>query len=89
MLWAYILYMYRTRMKTDLVFLRDAVEQAMADQHFVAIGEIGLDFFVRRIMYGGNARDKQTWFYREQLRIASTISNCRCYCTCAVRWIRF
>jgi len=55
--------------ETDLAFLRDAVERAMADPHFVAIGEIGLDFFVPELCTT-EMRDKQTYFYREQLRIA-------------------
>jgi TatD DNase family protein len=45
--------------------LRDAVGKAQADPRFVAIGEIGLDFFV-----GGLDRARQEWFYREQLRVA-------------------
>jgi len=45
--------------------LRDAVAAAKADKRFVAIGEIGLDFFV-----AGLDRDRQEWFYREQLRVA-------------------
>jgi TatD DNase family protein len=45
--------------------LRRAVAAAMADARFVAIGEIGLDFFV-----AGLDRVRQEWFYREQLRVA-------------------
>jgi TatD DNase family protein len=45
--------------------LRDKVRAAMTDPRFVAIGEIGLDFFV-----AGLDRARQEWFYREQLRIA-------------------
>jgi TatD DNase family protein len=55
--------------ETDLASLREAVELAMADQYFVAIGEIGLDFFVPELCTA-EMRDKQTYFYREQLRIA-------------------
>ena len=32
--------------ENDLLILRDTVAAAMTDQRFVAIGEIGLDFFV-------------------------------------------
>jgi TatD DNase family protein len=39
------------------------------DPHFVAIGEIGLDFFVPGLS-SGPLRDKQEYFYSEQLRIA-------------------
>lgn len=45
--------------------LRAAVESAQADSRFVAIGEIGLDFFV-----AGLDRARQEWFYREQLQVA-------------------
>src|SRR5262249_46311578 len=45
--------------------LRKAVEGALADARFVAIGEIGLDFFV-----AGLDRERQEWFYREQLQVA-------------------
>ena len=45
--------------------LRDRVSAAMTDPRFVAIGEIGLDFFAE-----GLDRARQEWFYREQLRIA-------------------
>jgi TatD DNase family protein len=44
--------------------LRDAVRAALADRHFVAVGEIGIDLFEP----GDVAR--QEWFFREQLRVA-------------------
>ncbi|TAK90090.1 MAG: TatD family deoxyribonuclease [Burkholderiaceae bacterium] len=50
----------------DLKQLRTAVAAAMDDARFVAIGEIGLDFFVP-----GLDRDKQEFFYVEQLKIAA------------------
>lgn len=50
----------------DLKVLRTTVEQALVDPQFVAIGEIGLDFFVP-----GLDRDKQEFFYREQLKLAA------------------
>ena len=53
----------------DLSFLRTTVEQAMSDQHFLAIGEIGLDYFVPELCTP-EMREKQTHFFREQLRIA-------------------
>ena len=52
----------------DLVALRAAVETAMADQRFVAIGEIGLDFFIPMLCEPA-MREKQDHFFREQLRI--------------------
>jgi TatD DNase family protein len=53
----------------DLVTLRKTVALAMDDPKFVAIGEIGLDFFVEELK-DGPLRDKQEHFYLEQLRIA-------------------
>ena len=53
----------------DLDFLREAVAKALHDPYFVAIGEIGLDFFVPQLCTPA-MRDKQSYFYREQLRIA-------------------
>lgn len=53
----------------DLVRLRDAVSQCMGDPRFVAIGEIGLDFFVQEIS-AGDARLKQERFYTAQLDLA-------------------
>jgi TatD DNase family protein len=55
--------------EADLVTLRGAVEAAMADPRFVAIGEIGLDFFIPMLTEPA-MREKQTHFFREQLRIA-------------------
>jgi len=51
--------------ETDVDQLRVAARAALADPRFVAIGEIGLDFFV-----AGFDREKQEWFYRAQLQIA-------------------
>ena len=58
-----------TASENDLEALRNAVEQAMHDPRFVAIGEIGLDFFIPQLTRGG-LREKQEYFYREQLKIA-------------------
>ena len=55
--------------EADLAGLRVAVERAMSDSYFVAIGEIGLDFFVPELSTP-EMRDKQTYFYQEQLKIA-------------------
>lgn len=54
----------------DLAALRLAVEHAMSDPRFVAIGEIGLDFFVPEISSGA-ARQRQEFFYAQQLRLAA------------------
>ena len=53
----------------DLAFLRAQVEAALADPRFVAIGEIGLDFFIPMLCEPA-MREKQDYFFREQLRIA-------------------
>ncbi|MES3025794.1 MAG: TatD family hydrolase [Pseudomonadota bacterium] len=53
----------------DLATLRGAVEAAMGDPRFVAIGEIGLDFFIPMLCQPA-MREKQEHFLREQLRIA-------------------
>ncbi|MFC5478206.1 TatD family hydrolase [Massilia suwonensis] len=53
----------------DLALLRAAVEKAMIDPCFVAIGEIGLDFFIP-MLCEPYMREKQERLFREQLRIA-------------------
>jgi TatD DNase family protein len=53
----------------DLNALREAVAAAVSDLKFVAIGEIGLDFFVPQLS-SGPLREKQEHFYSEQLKIA-------------------
>ena len=53
----------------DLIALRDAVALAMNDPRFVAIGEIGLDFFLPMLCEPA-MRVKQEHFLREQLKIA-------------------
>lgn len=55
--------------ESDLVLLRKEVGDAMSDPSFVAIGEIGLDFFVPGLGEGA-LREKQEHFYSEQLKIA-------------------
>ena len=59
----------RTRREDDLVALRAAVEAALDDPRFVAIGEIGLDYFIPMLCEPA-MREKQEFFFREQLRIA-------------------
>ena len=56
----------------DLVFMREAVAQAMDDPRFVAIGEIGLDFFIP-MLCEPEMREKQVYFLREQLKIARIV----------------
>jgi TatD DNase family protein len=53
----------------DLLELRRQVEASLPDPNFVAIGEIGLDFFIPMLCEPA-VRAKQERFLREQLRIA-------------------
>ena len=53
----------------DLITLRAKIAGSMDDPRFVAIGEIGLDFFVAEIASGA-LRAKQEHFYRAQLEMA-------------------
>lgn len=50
--------------------LRGAVRQALDDPRFVAIGEIGLDLFVKHIA-SGEPLARQERFFAEQLRLAA------------------
>jgi len=56
----------------DLGLLRDAVAAAMDDPNLVAIGEIGLDFFVPGLCEP-DMRGKQEYFYQEQLKLAREV----------------
>jgi TatD DNase family protein len=53
----------------DLAALRSAIPASLDDRRFVAIGEIGLDFFVPALREGP-MREKQEFFYAEQLKMA-------------------
>lgn len=55
--------------EADLAALRERVAACVDDPRLVAIGEIGLDFFVPALKEGA-LRDKQEHFYVEQLKIA-------------------
>ena len=55
--------------ESDLEVLRSALAAALDDRRLVAIGEIGLDFFVEGLR-DGPLRDKQEYFYSEQLKMA-------------------
>lgn len=55
--------------ENDLAVLRERVRLALGDPRFVAIGEIGLDFFVPELTAAA-LRTKQEFFYSEQLKIA-------------------
>ena len=49
----------------DIARLREALAAARDDARLVAVGEIGLDYFVE-----GLDRERQEWFYAQQLRVA-------------------
>lgn len=53
----------------DLLGLRAAIPAALNDPRFVAIGEIGLDFFIPSLCQPA-MREKQEHFYSEQIKIA-------------------
>jgi len=53
----------------DLAALRGLAEASIGDPRFVAIGEIGLDFFIPTLCEPA-MREKQERFLREQLRLA-------------------
>jgi TatD DNase family protein len=55
--------------ESDLDVLRDMAKAALGDPRFVAIGEIGLDFFIPALKENA-LREKQEHFYSEQLKIA-------------------
>jgi TatD DNase family protein len=51
--------------ESDIALTRQAIEKYIAHPRLVAVGEIGLDYFVE------NRNDvKQEWFFEEQLKIA-------------------
>lgn len=53
----------------ELAALEEALAQGIGDPRLVAVGEIGLDFFVPELCEPA-ARSHQEWLYREQLRLA-------------------
>jgi TatD DNase family protein len=59
--------------EANLQQLREAVALALTDERFIGIGEIGLDFFVPELTTDA-MREKQIYFYVEQLKIAREFS---------------
>lgn len=55
--------------EADLIALRERIGVALGDPRFVGVGEIGLDFFVPELTRP-ELREKQEYFYVEQLKIA-------------------
>lgn len=53
----------------DLKALDDELSLRQSDPRLVAVGEIGLDFFLPELLEP-SMRDQQTFFYREQLKLA-------------------
>jgi TatD DNase family protein len=58
-----------TATEEDLEQMRALLEDGLADSRLVAIGEIGLDFYVPELKEGP-LREKQEYFYTEQLKMA-------------------
>ncbi|HEX5737434.1 MAG TPA: TatD family hydrolase [Hydrogenophaga sp.] len=56
-------------LEADLQALDTALTEHRADPRLVAVGEIGLDFFVPALCEPV-MRERQAWFYREQLKLA-------------------
>ena len=54
---------------SDLATLDEALHQYRADTQLVAVGEIGLDFFVPELSVSP-LRERQQYFYTEQLKLA-------------------
>jgi TatD DNase family protein len=55
--------------EADLAWLDAALTEHRSDPRLVAVGEIGLDFFVPALCTP-DMRERQTFFYRAQLRLA-------------------
>lgn len=51
--------------ESDIAALRELLSLQRGDPHLVAVGEIGLDFFVP-----GLDEQRQIWFYKQQIRLA-------------------
>jgi TatD DNase family protein len=56
--------------ESDLNVLDQALRDHVQDPHLVAVGEIGLDFFVPQLCTP-DMRDKQLYFYKAQLQLAA------------------
>ena len=53
-----------------LAHLDAALQASTGDARLVAVGEIGLDYFVPELAAPGALRERQEYFYREQLKLA-------------------
>ncbi|QXZ09987.1 TatD family hydrolase [Comamonas sp. Y33R10-2] len=51
--------------ESDIALIRELLAQQRDDPHLVAVGEIGLDFFVP-----GLDAERQIWFYEQQVKLA-------------------
>ena len=58
-----------TANEADLIVLDQALSRYRSDPRLVAVGEIGLDFFLPALCTPA-MRERQEFFYREQLRLA-------------------
>ena len=55
--------------ESDLKILRKNIELSLKNDNFIAVGEIGLDFYTSNLREG-YLRDKQEFFFIEQLKYA-------------------
>jgi Tat protein secretion system quality control protein TatD with DNase activity len=73
--------------EADLDVLEAEVQASMDDPRFVAIGEIGLDFFIPALKEPDMAA-RQTRFYTASLILPGATA-CLCCCMCGARRIRY
>ena len=59
--------------ESDIAALRAQLEQWQGDPQLVAVGEIGLDFFVPALTTP-TARARQEWFYAQQVHLARELA---------------
>ena len=59
--------------ESDIAALRAQLEQWQGDPQLVAVGEIGLDFFVPALTTPA-ARARQEWFYAQQVHLARELA---------------
>ena len=59
--------------EADIAALRAMLVQWQGDPHLVAVGEIGLDFFVPALTMP-QARARQQWFYAQQVQLARELA---------------